>query len=251
MDDFNETRNKIVISIKNVSKKFGEAYALRDVSLEIQTGEKIVIIGPSGSGKSTLIRCINGLEKPTTGTIVVDGIDVTAKKVDAKKLYADVAMVFQDFNLYPHKTVLENVTIAPIKVLHVPKDEAERSGAQYLERVGLCDKVSEYPSNLSGGQKQRVAIARALNMHPQVMLFDEPTSALDPEMIQEVFEVINDLARGNITMVIVTHEMGFARETADRVVFMEVGQIVDTGTPRELFEEGKNPRIQAFLNKKM
>jgi len=238
-----------MISIKNVSKKFGDVYALKDVGLEIETGEKIVIIGPSGSGKSTLIRCINGLEKPTAGTIIVDGIEVTAKKYDARKLYADVAMVFQDFNLYPHKTVLENVTIAPMRVLHVPKKEAERTGAEYLDRVGLCEKVNQYPSKLSGGQKQRVAIARALNMHPQIILFDEPTSALDPEMIQEVLEVIKNLATSNITMVIVTHEMGLAREAADRVVFMEAGQIVDTGTPKELFDEGKNPRIQAFLSK--
>lgn len=238
-----------MISVQNVSKKFGETYALRDVNLEIQTGEKIVIIGPSGSGKSTLIRCINGLEKPSAGTIIVDGIEVTAKKVDTRKLYANVAMVFQDFNLYPHKTVLENVTIAPVRVQHVPKQEAERSGAQYLERVGLCDKVGQYPTKLSGGQKQRVAIARALNMHPQIILFDEPTSALDPEMIQEVLEVIKDLAKSNITMVIVTHEMGLAREAADRVVFMEAGQIVDSGTPQELFDEAKNPRIQAFLSK--
>ena len=238
-----------MISIQNVSKQFGSMYALSHVSLEIETGEKIVIIGPSGSGKSTLIRCINGLERPTEGRIVVDGIGVTARKVDARKLYADVAMVFQDFNLYPHKTVLENVTIAPMRVQHVPREEAERSGAEYLLRVGLCDKVSEYPAKLSGGQKQRVAIARALNMHPRIILFDEPTSALDPEMIQEVLEVIKDLAKSNITMVIVTHEMGLAREAADRVVFMEAGQVVDTGTPRELFDEAKNPRIQAFLSK--
>lgn len=238
-----------MISIQNVSKQFGNVYALRHVDLEIETGEKIVIIGPSGSGKSTLIRCINGLEHPTEGRIIVDGIDVTAGKVDARKLYADVAMVFQDFNLYPHKTVLENVTIAPMRVQHVPREEAERSGAEYLQRVGLCDKVSEYPTKLSGGQKQRVAIARALNMHPRIILFDEPTSALDPEMIQEVLEVIKDLAKSNITMVIVTHEMGLAREAADRVVFMEAGQVVDTGTPKELFDEAKNPRIQAFLSK--
>lgn len=238
-----------MISIQNVSKKFGNVYALKNVNLQIETGEKIVIIGPSGSGKSTLIRSINGLEHPTEGTIVVDGIDVTAKKVDTRKLYADVAMVFQDFNLYPHKTVLENVTIAPIHIQHVPKKEAERTGAEYLERVGLCDKVDQYPTKLSGGQKQRVAIARALNMHPQIILFDEPTSALDPEMIQEVLEVIKDLAKSKITMVIVTHEMGLAREAADRVVFMEAGEIVDTGTPRELFDEAKNPRIQAFLSK--
>lgn len=238
-----------MISIQNVSKQFGNMYALRHVDLEIETGEKIVIIGPSGSGKSTLIRCINGLEHPTEGRIIVDGIDVTAGKVDARRLYADVAMVFQDFNLYPHKTVLENVTIAPMRVQHVPREEAERSGAEYLQRVGLCDKVSEYPTKLSGGQKQRVAIARALNMHPRIILFDEPTSALDPEMIQEVLEVIKDLAKSNITMVIVTHEMGLAREAADRVVFMEAGQVVDTGTPKELFDEAKNPRIQAFLSK--
>lgn len=238
-----------MISIQNVSKQFGNMYALRHVDLEIETGEKIVIIGPSGSGKSTLIRCINGLERPTEGRIIVDGIDVTAGKVDARRLYADVAMVFQDFNLYPHKTVLENVTIAPMRVQHVPREEAERSGAEYLQRVGLCDKVSEYPTKLSGGQKQRVAIARALNMHPRIILFDEPTSALDPEMIQEVLEVIKDLAKSNITMVIVTHEMGLAREAADRVVFMEAGQVVDTGTPKELFDEAKNPRIQAFLSK--
>ncbi len=238
-----------MISIQNVSKKYGEMYALKQVSLTVEDGEKIVIIGPSGSGKSTLIRCINGLERPDEGSIMVDGIDVTAKKVNAKKLYADVAMVFQQFNLYPHKTVLENVTIAPIHVLHVPRREAERSGAQYLDRVGLCEKTEQYPANLSGGQQQRVAIARALNMHPNIILFDEPTSALDPEMIQEVLEVMKELAKSKITMVIVTHEMGLAREAADRVVFMEAGEIVDSGTPKELFDTGKNPRIQSFLSK--
>ena len=201
-----------MISIQNVSKQFGSMYALSHVSLEIETGEKIVIIGPSGSGKSTLIRCINGLERPTEGRIVVDGIDVTARKVDARKLYADVAMVFQDFNLYPHKTVLENVTIAPMRVQHVQREEAERSGAEYLQQVGLCDKVSGISAQAFGRAEATGGDRPCAQYAPADHLFDEPTSALDPEMIQEVLEVIRDLAKSNITMVIVTHEMGLARE---------------------------------------
>ena len=197
-----------MISIEKINKNFGTVQALKDVSLEIGNGKKVVIIGPSGSGKSTLIRCINGLEKPTSGKIIVDGLEATAPKADMRRLCHDVAMVFQNFNLYPHKTVLENVTLAPIKVLKIPRDKAVENGKLYLDRVGLSDKLDTYPAKLSGGQQQRVAIARALNMNPKIILFDEPTSALDPEMIGEVADVIADLAKGNKTLVIVTHEMG-------------------------------------------
>ncbi len=238
-----------MISIEKINKNFGTIQALKDVSLEIGNGKKVVIIGPSGSGKSTLIRCINGLEKPTSGKITVDGLKATAPKADMRRLCHDVAMVFQNFNLYPHKTVLENVTLAPIKVLKIPRDKAVENGKLYLERVGLSDKLDTYPAKLSGGQQQRVAIARALNMNPKIILFDEPTSALDPEMIGEVADVIADLAKGNKTLVIVTHEMGLAREVADELVFMDEGSIVERGTPAQLFDQSPNPRLRAFFSK--
>ena len=212
-----------LISAKDLKKNFGKVEALKGVSLDVAEGEKVVVIGPSGSGKSVLIRSINGLERPDSGELTVNGIDMMAKKVNTRKLASEVAMVFQGYNLYPHKTVLENVTFAPTKVLKVPKAEAEEAGRAYLERVGLTSKLDKYPDQFSGGQQQRVAIARALNMHPKIMLLDEPTSALDPEMVNEVLDVIKSLAETNMTIVMVTHEMGLARDAADKVVFMENG----------------------------
>ena len=238
-----------MISVRNITKNFGKVEALKGVSLEVGEGEKVVVIGPSGSGKSVLIRCINALEVPDTGDIVVDGMSLSDRKVNSRALAREVAMVFQSYNLYPHKTVLENVTLAPVKVLKVGKAEAEKTGLAYLERVGLSDKVDKYPDQLSGGQQQRVAIARALNMHPKIMLLDEPTSALDPEMVQEVLDVIKSLAETNMTIVMVTHEMGLAREAADKVVFMENGLVVDQGSPSHIFDEASNERIQSFLSK--
>jgi len=238
-----------LIELTGVNKHFGLHHVLKDIDLQVPSGQKLVIIGPSGSGKSTLIRCINMLEKPSSGKVVVDGIDVTAHRAPIAKVRQQVAMVFQSFNLYPHKTVLENVTLAPIVVSGISKDEATESGLRYLERVGLSEKADKYPAQLSGGQQQRVAIARALNMHPKIMLFDEPTSALDPEMIQEVLEVIIGLAQGGITMLVVTHEMGFAREAADRVIFMDDGMILEDGTPEHFFENPQNDRTKLFLSK--
>lgn len=238
-----------IISVQHISKSFGSVKALKGVSLEVPQGEKVVIIGPSGSGKSVFIRCINGLEKPDSGIIVVDGMDLSNRKIDNRALARDVAMVFQSYNLYPHKTVLENVTLAPIKVLKASQEDATSAAYAYLERVGLLDKVDKYPRQLSGGQQQRVAIARALNMHPKIMLLDEPTSALDPEMVQEVLEVIKSLGKTNMTVVIVTHEMGLAQELADTVVFMENGSIVETGSPQYIFNETNNTRIKSFLSK--
>ena len=238
-----------MIELVGVNKHFGLHHVLKDINLEVPSGQKLVIIGPSGSGKSTLIRCINMLEKPSSGTVIVDGIDVTAHRAPIAKVRQQVSMVFQSFNLYPHKTVLENVTLAPIVVCGVSREEATESGLRYLERVGLSEKADKYPAQLSGGQQQRVAIARALNMHPKIMLFDEPTSALDPEMIQEVLEVIIGLAQGGITMLVVTHEMGFAKEAADRVIFMDDGLILEDGTPEHFFENPQNDRTKLFLSK--
>ena len=237
------------ISVKDIRKNFGTVEALRGVSLEVDEGQKVVVIGPSGSGKSVLIRCINALEVPDSGEIVVDGMNLSDRKVNSRALAREVAMVFQSYNLYPHKTVLENVTLAPVKVLKVDKAEAEKTGRAYLERVGLSDKVDKDPDQLSGGQQQRVAIARALNMHPKIMLLDEPTSALDHEMVQEVLDVIKSLAETSMTIVMVTHEMGLAREAADKVVFMENGLVVDQGTPHYLFDETDNARVKSFLSK--
>ena len=238
-----------MIQLAGVNKYFGHNHVLKDISLKVESGEKVVVIGPSGSGKSTMIRCMNHLEEPENGTVTVDGIEITAPGAPIREVRQKVAMVFQQFNLYPHKTVLENLTIAPIRVQGVKKEEAERTGLEFLERVGLKEKAAAYPAQLSGGQQQRVAIARALNMHPQIMLFDEPTSALDPEMINEVLDVMVDLASSGITMVVVTHEMGFARKVADRVIFMADGEILETGTPEHFFYNPQNERAQQFLSK--
>lgn len=237
-----------MIKLENLVKNFGELDVLKNVNLTVKEGEKLVVIGPSGSGKSTLIRCMNYLEEPTLGSVSVDGYDLSSKK-DLAKVRQSTAMVFQQFNLYPHMTVLENLTLAPMKLQNVSKKEAEQSGLNYLDKVGLRHKADAYPSQLSGGQQQRVAIARALNMHPKIMLFDEPTSALDPEMIQEVLDVLVGLSKENITMVVVTHEMGFAKQVADRIVFMDQGQIIEEGTPEDFFENPKNERAKAFINK--
>lgn len=235
--------------MENVEKHFGKLHVLKNINLHIETGEKLVVIGPSGSGKSTLIRCINALEKPSSGKITVDGVEITSHKAPINKVRQSVAMLFQNFNLYPHKTVLENLTLAPIKVQGVDRKRAEETGYAFLERVGLTDKVHSFPSQLSGGQQQRVAIARALNMHPKIILFDEPTSALDPEMIQEVLDVMVGLSRDNITMVVVTHEMGFARQVADRVIFMDEGEVVETGAPEHFFANPESDRTKLFLSK--
>jgi aspartate/glutamate/glutamine transport system ATP-binding protein len=238
-----------LIELVGVSKHFGTHHALQNIDLTVPAGQKLVIIGPSGSGKSTLIRCINMLEKPSAGQVIVDGVDLTAHRAPVAKVRQSVAMVFQQFNLYPHKTVLENLTLAPIVVRGISREEATESALKYLKRVGLSEKADKYPAQLSGGQQQRVAIARALNMHPKVMLFDEPTSALDPEMIQEVLEVIIGLAHGGITMVVVTHEMGFAKEAADRVIFLDDGNILEDGTPEHFFNNPQHDRTKLFLSK--
>jgi aspartate/glutamate/glutamine transport system ATP-binding protein len=238
-----------LIQLEGVHKHFGTLHVLKSIDLSVKTGEKLVVIGPSGSGKSTLIRCMNLLEKPTSGKVTVDGVEITAPKANVASVRQSVAMVFQQFNLYPHKTVLENLTLAPMIVKGVAKEEAEATGLKYLERVGLSAKANAYPSQLSGGQQQRVAIARALNMHPKIMLFDEPTSALDPEMIQEVLDVMVDLAHEGITMVVVTHEMGFARQVADRVLFMDEGEILESGTPEHFFTNPTHERTKLFLSR--
>ena len=237
-----------MIKLDNIVKNFGDVHVLKNVNLTVKEGEKLVVIGPSGSGKSTLIRCMDYLEEPTSGKVTVDGYDLSLKK-DLAKVRQSAAMVFQQFNLYPHMTVLENLTLAPIKLQNVSKKDAEESGLKYLKKVGLSEKANAYPSQLSGGQQQRVAIARALNMHPKIMLFDEPTSALDPEMIQEVLDVLVGLSKENITMVVVTHEMGFAKQVADRIVFMDGGQIIEEAHPEEFFSNPKNERARSFLNK--
>lgn len=238
-----------MIRLADVNKYFGHNHVLKDISLTVKPGEKVVVIGPSGSGKSTMIRCMNQLEKPDSGTVTVDNIEITDPHAPIREVRQKVAMVFQQFNLYPHKTVLENLTIAPILVQGLKKEDAERTGLEFLERVGLKEKANAYPAQLSGGQQQRVAIARALNMHPEIMLFDEPTSALDPEMINEVLDVMVDLAQSGITMVVVTHEMGFARKVADRVIFMADGEILETGTPEHFFLNPQNERAKQFLSK--
>ena len=237
-----------IIDIKNVYKFFGQLQALNDVSLSINPGEKVVIIGPSGSGKSTLLRSINRLETIDSGSIVVDGKDVSAAGSDINLIRQELGMVFQSFNLFPHKTVMGNLTMAPMKLKKVPELEAKKRALALLDKVGIKDKAEVYPSMLSGGQQQRVAIARALAMNPKIMLFDEPTSALDPELVGEVLDVMVTLAREGMTMVVVTHEMGFAREVADRVIFMDHGQIVETGTPEHFFTNPEHPRTQKFLS---
>lgn len=236
-----------IIEIRNIWKFFGSLTALNDISLEIIPGEKLVIIGPSGSGKSTLLRSINRLETIDRGRIIVDGLDINSPENDINTIRQELGMVFQNFNLFPHKTVLQNITMAPIQLRKLPIHEAEEQALQLLKKVGLSDKINVYPSYLSGGQQQRVAIARALAMHPKIMLFDEPTSALDPEMVTEVLEVMKTLAEEGMTMIVVTHEMGFAREVADRIIFMDKGQIVETGTPEIIFTSPQHPRLQQFL----
>jgi len=238
-----------MIRLENVEKHFGHLHVLKNVNLTVKSGEKLVVIGPSGSGKSTLIRCMNLLERPSHGRVVIDGLDITANKASVNKVRESIGMVFQSFNLYPHKTVLENVTLGPILLQKVPKAKASDMGMGYLERVGLKDKAHAYPSQLSGGQQQRVAIARALNMHPKIMLFDEPTSALDPEMIGEVLDVMIGLAKEGITMVVVTHEMGFAKEVADRVIFMDDGLLLEEGPPEHFFKNPTQERTKLFLSR--
>lgn len=238
-----------MIEIKNLNKSFGKNHVLKNINTTISQGEVVVIIGPSGSGKSTFLRCLNKLETTTSGNIIFEGTDITDKKVDINIHRQKMGMVFQHFNLFPHLTILENITIAPIKVKKVDKATIEKEAIELLKLVGLEDKANAYPSSLSGGQKQRIAIVRALAMKPDVMLFDEPTSALDPEMVGEVLEVMKNLAKDGMTMVIVTHEMGFAKEVASRVIFMDGGTICEDSTPKEIFENPQNPRTIEFLSK--
>ena len=242
-------RENVKIHVAHLKKNFGKLEVLKDVSTDIYEGEVVVIIGPSGSGKSTFLRCMNRLEDITGGTVIVDGCDITDKKTDINRVRENVGMVFQHFNLFNNMNVLRNLTLAPVDLKKANKQTAQERALKLLERVGLADKAQAYPSQLSGGQKQRVAIARALAMNPDIMLFDEPTSALDPEMVGEVLEVMKELAREGMTMVIVTHEMGFAREVADRVLFMDGGYIVEEGTPDEVFSHPQNARTKDFLNK--
>ena len=236
-----------MISFKNVNKWYGELHVLNNIDLEVAQGEVVVVCGPSGSGKSTLIRCINRLEPIQKGELVVDNMAVHDKKSNMTKIRADIGFVFQSFNLYPHMTALENVTIAPLKVKKMKKAEAEKIGREMLTRVGLEDRIDHYPTQLSGGQQQRVAIARGLCMNPKIMLFDEPTSALDPEMINEVLDVMRDLAKEGMTMMVVTHEMGFAREVASRVVFMDQGAIIEVAPPNDFFTNPQTARGKSFL----
>ncbi|WP_042458161.1 amino acid ABC transporter ATP-binding protein [Neobacillus dielmonensis] len=238
-----------MIKIEKLYKNYGKLEVLKGITTSIKTGEVVAIIGPSGSGKSTFLRCMNYLEKPTDGKIWFGDQEITDKKTNIMKVRQNVGMVFQHFHLFPHKTVLENLTYAPIKVKGLSKAEAEKIGLELLERVGLSDKASEFPNRLSGGQKQRVAIARALAMQPEVMLFDEPTSALDPEMVKEVLDVMKSLAHTGMTMAIVTHEMGFAKEVADRVLFLDNGMLVEDSPPQEFFTNPKSSRAQEFLQK--
>lgn len=237
-----------MIDIKNLHKSFGGHEVLKGIDLHINPQEVVVIIGPSGSGKSTLLRCMNLLEVPTSGSVVVDGMDLTGD-ADINKAREEIGMVFQRFNLFPHMTVLKNITLAPMKVRNISQEEAEKTARELLERVGLGDKADAYPPQLSGGQQQRVAIARALAMKPKAMLFDEPTSALDPEMVNEVLDVMKSLANEGMTMAVVTHEMGFAREVGDRLLFVDGGTIIEQGDPREVFENPKEERTKLFLSK--
>lgn len=238
-----------MIHVKNLKKSFGKVSVLNGIDEHIEKGEVVVVIGPSGSGKSTFLRCINLLEEPTSGEIIFEGNNIMNKDVDINKLREKMGMVFQNFNLFPHKSVIENITLAPIKVKGVSKSEAERKAMELLKMVGLEDKRNAYPSSLSGGQKQRIAIARALAMEPDVMLFDEPTSALDPEMVGEVLSVMKKLAKEGMTMIVVTHEMGFAREVGDRILFIDGGKILEEGKPSEIFANPKNSRTKDFLSK--
>ncbi|MFA0823913.1 MAG: amino acid ABC transporter ATP-binding protein [Methanomethylovorans sp.] len=238
-----------MIVIKDLYKSFGDLQVLKGISVQVKDSEVVCVIGPSGSGKSTFLRCINLLETPTSGDIWIDGEKITDPQININKIREEAGMVFQHFNLFPHKTTLENVSLALIKVRKLPKEEAERRALEILRKVGLEDKAHVYPAALSGGQKQRVAIARALAMRPKVMLFDEPTSALDPEMVGEVLNVMKDLAKMGMTMVVVTHEIGFAREVSDRVLFIDDGRIVEEGTPQDIFSHAKSERTIAFLSK--
>ncbi len=238
------------VSVKGLRKSFGHLEVLKGMDVEISEGEVVCLIGPSGSGKSTFLRCLNALEAITAGTVVIDGFDLTdKKKININKVRENIGMVFQHFNLFPHKTILENLTLAPIKLLNKPKEEAEKEARALLQRVGLEEKENAYPAQLSGGQKQRIAIVRSLAMHPEVMLFDEPTSALDPEMVGEVLNVMGDLAKEGMTMVIVTHEMGFAREVGTRMLFIDEGVIKEESNPKDFFENPSHPRLQEFLSK--
>ena len=241
--------NDVLIKVRNLEKKFNGVTALKSVNADIKKGEVVVMIGPSGSGKSTFLRCMNLLEIPTSGTITFNGVDITDKNVDINVHRQKMGMVFQHFNLFPHMTILKNMTLAPMKLQKKSEEEANAEAMKLLERVGLADRAQAYPSQLSGGQKQRIAIVRALCMKPDVMLFDEPTSALDPEMVGEVLEVMKELAEENMTMVVVTHEMGFAREVGDKVLFLENGIIMEQGTPDEIFNHPKTERLQNFLAK--
>jgi len=238
-----------VINVNNLHKYFGENEVLKGINQNIKKGEVVVVIGPSGSGKSTFLRCLNLLEEPTDGEIIFEGNNITDKNTNINEIREKMGMVFQQFNLFPHKSVLENLTIAPINVKNKSKNEANEKAMELLQKVGLVDKADAYPSSLSGGQKQRIAIARALAMEPDVMLFDEPTSALDPEMVGEVLNVMKSLAKEGMTMVVVTHEMGFAREVGDRIIFMDGGNIIEEGTPEEIFDNPKNSRTKDFLSK--
>lgn len=238
-----------MIRINNLTKSFGDNHVIKGISTEIEDGEVAVVIGPSGSGKSTFLRCLNRLEEADGGEIIFEGVDINKKDTNIEKVREDMGMVFQSFNLFPHKTVLENITMAPILVKGEDKSQAEARAVKLLERVGLADKKDAYPNQLSGGQKQRIAIVRALAMNPSVMLFDEPTSALDPEMVGEVLDVMQQLAKEGMTMVVVTHEMGFAREVGDRILFLDEGLLVEEGTPDEVFNHPKEERTQSFLNK--
>ena len=243
--------SKVLISVKSLVKEYnhGTVHALDGCSLDIHKGEVVAIIGPSGSGKSTLLRSLNLLEEPTSGAIFFDGVDLASKSVNIDQHRQKMGMVFQHFNLFPHKTVLQNITLAPVTLKKKTAAEAEAQARALLERIGLSDKADEYPNMLSGGQKQRIAIVRALAMDPEVMLFDEPTSALDPEMVGEVLDLMRDLAQDGMTMAVVTHEMGFARQVADRVVFMADGKILEEGTPSDIFDHPQDPRLQDFLSK--
>ncbi len=242
-------KSNVIIEVKGLKKSFGKNEILKGITTEIHKGEVVVILGPSGCGKSTFLRCLNMLEQPTDGNVIFDGVDLTASSTNINEQRKKIMMVFQHFNLFPHLTILENLTIAPKKLKKIPTDEINKKAMELLTRVGLQDKADSYPNQLSGGQKQRVAICRALAMEPEVILFDEPTSALDPEMVGEVLEVMKQLAGSGITMICVTHEMGFAREVASRVVFIDEGVIAEDDTPQEVFSNPKHPRLKEFLSK--
>lgn len=243
------TNKEVLIEVKALEKSFADNHVLRGVDYEISKGDRIVVIGPSGSGKSTFLRCLNLLETPTSGEIIFEGKSITDKKCNVDEVRQKMGMVFQHFNLFPHMTIMDNMILAPVKVKKVPEEEAKKKALELLKRVGLEDRAGAYPIQLSGGQKQRIAIVRALMMEPEVMLFDEPTSALDPEMVGEVLDVMKQLASEGMTMVVVTHEMGFAREVGNRVLFMADGKLLEQGTPAEIFEHPKHPRLQEFLGK--